>query len=149
MTFVKNKVRHNAFPALFEDAFFRDLFDLNPKTTQDSFKSIPSVNVKETDSAFQVELAAPGLKKEDFKISVENNVLTISSEYKKEESTSDEDGKYSRKEFSYSSFSRSFTLDEQHTDIENISASYEAGVLSLSIPKKTEPEKAKKTIEIQ
>lgn len=149
MTQVRNRFRGNAFPVLFEDAFFRDLFDLNPKTTQDSFKSIPSVNVKETDSAFQVELAAPGLKKEDFKISVENNVLTISSEYKKEESASDEDGKYSRKEFSYSSFSRSFTLDEKHTDTENISASYEAGVLSLSIPKKTEPEKAKKTIEIQ
>ncbi len=149
MTQVRNRFRRNAFPVLFEDAFFKDLFDLNPKTTPESSKSIPSVNVKETDTAFHVELAAPGLKKEDFNLSVENNVLTISSEVKKEENTSDEDGKYSRKEFSYSSFSRSFTLDDQHTDIDNISASYEAGVLSLSIPKKAEAEKAKKTIEIQ
>ena len=149
MTQVRNRFRRNAFPVLFEDAFFNDLFDLNPKTNQDSTKSIPSVNVKETETAFHVELAAPGLKKEDFNISVENNVLTISSEQKREESTTEEDGKYSRKEFSYSSFSRSFTLDEQHTDTEKISASYDAGVLSLSIPKKPEPEKAKKMIEIQ
>lgn len=149
MTLVKNKIRHNAFPVLFEDAFFRDLFDINPKTNQESFKSSPAVNVKETDAAFVVELAAPGLKKDDFKISVEKNILTISSEIKKEENTSDENGKYFRQEFSYSSFSRNFTLDEKTTDIENISASYEAGVLSLSIPKKVEEEKAKKLIEIQ
>lgn len=149
MTLVKNKFRTHAFPVHFEDAFFRDLFDLNPKTAQDSFKSTPSVNVKETDNAFTVELAAPGLKKEDFKISVEKNVLTISSELKKEVDSSIEQGKYSKREFGYSSFSRSFTLDEKSTDIENISASYEAGILNVSIPKKSEPEKAKKTIEIQ
>ena len=149
MTQLRNRFRGNAFPALFEDAFFRDLFDVNPKAQPSSFKSSPAVNVKETDKAFVVELAAPGLKKEDFKISIEKNTLTISSELKKEENTSDESGKYSRQEFSYSSFSRSFTLDEKTTDIENISASYDAGILSLSIPKKVEIEKAKKTIEIQ
>lgn len=145
MTLVKNRFRHNAFPVLFDDAFFKDFFDVAPRVA----KNVPAVNVKENEQSFQVELAAPGLQKEDFNISVENNVLTISSETKKEENTTGENGKYTRKEFSYSSFSRSFTLDEQHIDVDNISANYDAGVLQLSIPKKAEAEKAKKSITIQ
>lgn len=145
MTLVKNRFRHNAFPVLFDDAFFKDFFDAAPKPS----KSVPAVNVKENEKEFQVELAAPGLKKEDFNISVEKNVLTISSESKKEETTTDENLKFTRKEFNYSSFSRSFTLDEQHVDVDNISANYESGVLQLTIPKKTEPEKTKKSITIQ
>lgn len=145
MTLVKNRFRHNAFPVLFDDAFFKDFFDVAPRVA----KNIPAVNVRENEQSFQVELAAPGLQKENFNISVENNVLTISSETKKEESSADENGKYTRKEFSYSSFSRSFTLDEQHIDVDNISANYDAGVLQLTIPKKVEAEKVKKLISIQ
>ncbi|MCO5233062.1 MAG: Hsp20/alpha crystallin family protein [Chitinophagales bacterium] len=145
MTLVRNRFRQNAFPALFDDAFFKDFFDATPRFSKD----VPAVNIKETDNAFLVELAAPGLSKGDFNISVENNVLTISSESKREDTSTDKDEKYTRREFSYSSFSRSFTLDEQHIDVEAISANYESGVLKLSIPKKTEPEKLKKTIEIQ
>lgn len=144
-TLMKNRMRSNAFPVLFEDAFFKEFFEPVSKVS----KSVPLVNVKESDKGFTLEIAAPGLKKEDFQIVIENNVLTISSESKSESETTEQDGKYTRKEFSYSSFSRSFTLDEQHTDLENITANYDAGVLSLNIPKKEEPEKVKKTIAIQ
>lgn len=135
----------NSFPVLFDDAFFNDFFDASPRVS----KNIPAVNVKETEKEFRVELAAPGLKKDDFNISVQDGILTISSEYKNEQTSKDEDGKYTRKEFSYASFSRSFTLDGQHVDIDHIQANYESGVLKLSIPKKVEPEKVKKTIKIQ
>lgn len=145
MTLVRNRFRQNAFPALFDDAFFKDFFDATPRFSKD----VPAVNIKETEGAFQVELAAPGLKKEDFNISIENNVLTISTESQNESSSTDQEAKYTRREFSYSSFSRSFTLDEQHIDVDGISASYDSGVLHLSIPKKVEPEKVKKSIEIQ
>lgn len=142
---VKNRMRPNAFPVLFEDAFFKEFFEPVSKVS----KSVPLVNVKESDKGFTLEIAAPGLKKDDFKIAVEDNLLTISSEIKSETESTEQDGKYTRKEFSYSSFSRSFTLDEQHTDIDNITASYESGVLTLNIPKKVESEKVKKTIAIQ
>lgn len=135
----------NAFPGFFDDAFFKDFFDVKPQVAL----SIPAVNVKEDENSFQVEIAAPGLKKDDFNISLEDNVLTISSEMKKESEEKDEQGKYTRKEFSYSSFSRSFSIDENHIDTENIKANYESGVLSLDIPKRTEPQKVKKLIEIQ
>ncbi len=145
MTLVKNRFRHNAFPVLFDDAFFKDFFEATPRTAS----NVPAVNVKENEKEFQVELAAPGLKKEDFNVSVEKNVLTISSESKKEETTQDESLKFTRKEFSYASFSRSFTLDEKHVDVDNITANYESGVLQLTIPKKSEPENVKKSIAIQ
>lgn len=142
---VKNRMRPNGFPVLFEDAFFKEFFEPVSKVS----KSVPLVNVKESDKGFTLEIAAPGLKKDDFKIAVEDNLLKISSEIKSETESTEQDGKYTRKEFSYSSFSRSFTLDEQHTDIDNITASYESGVLTLNIPKRVEPEKVKKTIAIQ
>lgn len=144
-TLMKKRIRPNAFPVLFEDAFLKDFFEPVAKVS----KSMPLVNVKENETSFFVEIAAPGLKKEDFDISVHDNVLTISSEMKNETESTDEQLKYTRREFSYSSFSRSFTLDAQHTDVENITAQYEAGVLSLNIPKKIEPEKVKKSIAIQ
>lgn len=144
-TLVKNRMRSNGFPVLFEDAFFKEFFEPVSKVA----KNVPLVNVKESEVAYVLEIAAPGLKKEDFKISVENNVLTISSEIKSESEKTEQDGKYTRKEFAFNSFSRSFSLDEKHTDIDNISASYDAGVLGLTIPKKIEPEKVKKTIAIQ
>ena len=106
---------------------------------------MPSVNVKETDNEFKLEIAAPGLKKEDFKLNLENNVLTIASE--KEENTEEKDNGYARKEFSYYSFSRSFTLPEKVVDAEKIEAKYENGVLEILIPKREE-EKPKPVREI-
>lgn len=143
----RNRFGRNAFPTLFDDAFFKDFFEVSPRTIANT--SVPAVNVKENDNEFTVELAAPGLGKEDFKISIEEGILTISSESKSEEVSQDDEGRYTRKEFSYSSFSRSFTLDEQHVDTENIKANYDAGVLKLVLPKKVEAEKEVKTITIE
>lgn len=137
------------FRSLFDDFFTKDLFDWKSKHFSDLGSTLPSVNVKETERGFNVELAAPGKKKEDFKIELNHNVLTISSENKDEKSEKDNDGKYTRREFNYQSFSRSFTLPES---IENskIEASYSDGVLHISIPKKEIAAKSSsKTIEIK
>jgi HSP20 family protein len=97
--------------------------------------STPAVNIRETDDSYKIEMAAPGMKKEDFKISVDNETLTISSEAKQEASEKNEH--YSRKEFSFSSFTRSFNLPE-FADTEKIAASYENGIMNIIIPKKEE-----------
>jgi HSP20 family protein len=110
-------------------------------------RNIPPVNVKETDKAFTVELVAPGLNKEDFSIEVNNGLLTISSEIKTEK-TEQEEGKFTRREFTQTSFKRSFTLPET-VDEEAINAAYTNGILQLTLPKKEEAlPKAKRAIEI-
>jgi HSP20 family protein len=97
--------------------------------------NVPAVNITERKDDYLVSLAAPGLKKEDFKINLEGNMLTISSE--KEEKNEEKDEKYTRQEYSYSSFERSFTLpDEVNQD--KIDAHYQDGVLNLVLPKKEE-----------
>lgn len=94
---------------------------------------IPSVNITENNEAYTIQLAAPGLEKKDFKIEVEDNLLTISSQ--KEQETNEEKDNYRRREFSYQSFSRSFQLpDNSQTD--NIDALYQDGILKLTLPKK-------------
>lgn len=108
---------------------------------------VPPVNIKETETAFEVELSAPARKKEDFNIEIDNDMLTISSEYKTESST--EQGKYTRKEFSHSSFRRSFTLPDTVKD-DGIAANYENGILKITLPKKEEAlPKPKRSIDIQ
>ncbi len=131
----------------FDDFFGKDFFDFTPKHL---VKSMPAVNVKEDEKQFSIELAAPGLQKENFKVSLENNILTIAAEQKAEHSQTDEKTKFNRKEFSYSSFSRSFTLEEESIEAENIEAKYENGILHIVLPKKvkTETEKQAKTINI-
>ncbi len=110
--------------------------------------NVPAVNIKETDTSFGIELAAPGKKKEDFNIEIDHNVLTISSEEKAEKEEKDTEGKYTRKEFSYSSFRRAFTLPET-VNTENINATYENGVLHIALPKREEAlPKPKRLIEI-
>ncbi|MCR9286424.1 MAG: Hsp20/alpha crystallin family protein [Bacteroidetes bacterium] len=103
--------------------------------------SIPAVNIKESDEGFNLELAAPGLGKEDFKLELENDILTISAEKKVEKETAEENEnkteKYTRREFSFQSFKRTFTLPET-VDISNINANYENGVLLVNLPKKEE-----------
>ena len=108
--------------------------------------SLPAVNVKENDKSFELELAAPGYKKEDLKVKVEDNVLTISSEKKLEKK--EEKDAYTRQEYSYSSFQRSFTLPE-NTDGDNVKATYADGILKLSIPKtKALPQKRGREVKI-
>jgi HSP20 family protein len=97
--------------------------------------SVPAVNISENKDDFAVTMAAPGLKKSDFKIDVRGNLLVISSE--KEQDTEQQEDGYKRREYSYNSFSRSFTLPEQ-VDKDKIEASYEDGILKLQIPKKEE-----------
>ncbi len=118
--------------------FFNDVFEsfFNDAFVSDRFSSkIPSVNIAETENQYHIELAAPGLKKEDFKINLDKNVLSISAE-KKAEST-DEGKRYSKREYNYSSFVRSFTLPES-ADYAGIEAEYVDGVLQLNVPKKEE-----------
>jgi HSP20 family protein len=96
-------------------------------------KRVPSVNITENDKEFRIEMAAPGLDKKDFKVEVENGLLCISSE--KEEETTEEKKNYTRREYSFNSFSRSFTLPENSLP-EKINASYQNGILSIVLPKK-------------
>ena len=98
--------------------------------------SMPALNVVENNDNFRIEVAAPGLEKKDFKIDLENNVLTFPSE-KEERSESKEEGNYMRREFSYSSLWRSFSLLNS-VDAEKISANHKDGILSITIPKKEE-----------
>ena len=100
--------------------------------------NVPAVNITEDKDAYQVSLAVPGMRKDDFKIDVDGNMLTISSE--KEETKEEKDKKFTRKEYSYSSFSRSFTLPEE-VNQEKIDARYEDGVLKISLPRKEQAKK--------
>ena len=116
--------------------FFSNLFDDNFFFgTNGHANTLPAVNIKETDKSFNLEVAVPGMKKEDLKIEVNDDVLTISSE-NKYENKEEKDG-YKRKEFCYSSFCRSFYLPE-NTDVDGINASYKDGILDVTIPKKEE-----------
>ena len=126
-----NTLRNN------RDLFLPFGFDVLPKfeTMAKTQNQLPAVNIKENDHQFEILLAVPGLNKKDFKIELNEDILTISSEIKKEENVQEEN--YSRKEFSYSSFKRSFTLPETVNE-EKIEASYENGILNLILPKKEE-----------
>jgi HSP20 family protein len=122
------------FPTLVNDLFDTNVFDLNGDTFKwSNAKLTPSVNVTETAKEFKVELAAPGLEKKDFKIEVENGILTISAE--KQEEKEEKDKNWIRKEFSYNQFVRSFQVPET-TLADKIDAKYENGVLKISLPKK-------------
>lgn len=97
--------------------------------------SLPKVNIKETEDAYFVEMAVPGLKKSDFHINLDNQLLSISTEVKVDNEQKEEN--YTRREFGYSSFKRSFTLPETIDDTK-IDASYKDGILSIKLPKKEE-----------
>src|SRR5690606_29861894 len=95
--------------------------------------TIPAVNIKELEKAFALELAVPGMKKEDFKIELDKDVLTVSDEVS-DESKAEQDAQYSRRAFKYASFKRVFTLPKA-IDKDQINASYTDGVLNLTLPK--------------
>jgi len=125
-------------PSLFDDFFkpWNEWFDTGswPRTL-----NVPAVNITENKDSYLVSLAAPGMKKDDFKIDVDGNMLTISSE--KEESKEEKDKKFTRKEYNYSSFSRSFALPDE-INREKIEAKYEDGVLKVILPYKGETKKS-------
>ena len=122
-------------PSVFDD-FFKPWNEwIDNSALRGRAMSVPAVNIMEHKDEYQVSLAAPGLNKEDFKIDVDGNMLTISSE--KEKNREEKDKRFTRKEYSYSSFSRSFTLPEE-INKEKIEAKYEDGVLKLCLPRKEE-----------
>jgi len=120
-----NPFFNDVFESIFNDSFLSD----KPATR------VPAVNIAETENEFHIELAVPGLKKEDFKINLDKNVLSISAEKKTE--NVDEGKKYSKREYSYNSFVRSFTLPET-VDHAKIEAEYTDGILKLNVAKKEE-----------
>ena len=135
-------------PSVFDRFFENDMFDWSNRNFSNTNTTLPAVNIKEDKDGFEVEMSAPGFEKGDFKIELNNSLLTISSE-KKIENETKEGQHFTRKEFSYQSFSRSFTLPET-VEGEKIMAKYENGVLSVSIPKKEEAKpKPVKQIEIK
>lgn len=148
MTLVKfpNRPVNKSFNNLMGDFFatvpsiFRDDF-ITP-----NFRSFTPVNVKETETEYVLEVIAPGFQKEDFKINLDNNTLTISADKKEESENKNE--RLIRKEYKQQSFSRSFTIDE-NVDAENIVAKYLNGVLTLNLAKKQQVKASVKEITIQ
>ena len=135
----KSLIRPTLMPTVF-DEFFRpwnQWFD--DSRTVSRVANMPAVNIKENGSNYTVSLAAPGLNKEDFKIDIENNMLTISSE--KEETKEEKEDNYNRREYSYTSFSRSFALPED-VKPDAIDARYENGELKITLPRKEEAKQA-------
>ena len=118
--------------------------DISQFIGRENFNTTPKANIVEGEKEFGIELAAPGLSKEDFKIKVDEDVLTIS--VKKEVNNEESNEKYTRREFGFTSFERSFTLPET-IDQANIAASYESGILNLTLPKLEET--LKPSMEIQ
>ena len=125
-----------SLPSLFRQLVFRDLMDWSNFNFSPTNTTLPAVNIRETKDDFLIEVAAPGLDKKDFKVNLENNQLVISSEHK-EEKKSDEEN-YTRREFSYQSFQRSFTVDERQVEGDKITAKYCDGILCITLPKKEE-----------
>lgn len=137
-------VRRNnlVFPTLMNELFKPDWFG----GMENLGNSFPAVNIKENERDFELELAIPGQKKEDFNIEVDNNVLTVSMEDKHEDEATE--GNYTRREFSYRAFKRAFTLPETVNE-DGIDASYTNGILKFTLPKKEEAlPKPKRMIEI-
>lgn len=134
------KTNGNLFRSMpfFDDFFMRDWPDASNLNWKTSGTSVPAVNVMETNDDFNIQVAAPGLKRDDFKVELDNNILTISSAEKKSREENSNDGTYTRKEFSYQNFQRSFTLPENKVEGEKISARYSDGILHITIPKKEE-----------
>ena len=127
---------NDVFESIFNDTFFNDRM----------ITRVPAVNMSETADYFQVDLAVPGLKKQDFKISLNRNVLNIGVELQAQ--NNEEEKRYAKREFSYSSFVRSFTLPEQ-ADHNRIEAFYEDGILKVEIAKKEEAKIASRQIELK
>lgn len=144
----KNRDMFPAFPTLFDDFLSRDLFNWNQSNFSSTSTTIPAANIRETEDHFEVELASPGMDKKDFNVSLDSNTLTISSV--RENNNEEKNENYSRREFSYQSFQRTFVLPKDVVDEDRISAQYENGLLKLVIPKKEEAkQKGPRMIEIQ
>ena len=137
-------VRNNFRPVNFNNVF-NELINEFPAFADKAGLNFPPVNIAETIDGYHVELNAPGRNKEDFKISIDNGLLTIS--YEKKEETKNEEVKSLRREFSFQGFKRSFSLEDK-VDAVNIQAKYENGLLKIYLPKKAEVKEAAKQITV-
>ncbi|MFM2047492.1 MAG: hypothetical protein RI955_38 [Bacteroidota bacterium] len=125
---------------------FNEVFNENLFNGADFSHHSPMVNIKESDNGFQIELAAPGFLKENFSITINNQVLSIAAEKQAEQKSESE--KYTRKEFSYNKFSRNFNLSE-NVDSDNIKAAYDNGILKVNVFKKAKAEPEIKKVDIE
>ena len=138
---MKTLVRTNGslfptIPSLLNDFFTDDWLNSSLANWKSSGATLPAVNVRETNDDFRIEVAAPGMKRDDFKVELDNNVLTISSERENSREEKGNDGNFTRREFSYQSFQRSFTLPENQVEGDKIAARYVDGILQITVPKK-------------
>lgn len=136
---MKTLVRTNgnmfpAIPSLLNDFFTDDWFDSSLANWKSTGATLPAVNIRETNDDFRIEVAAPGMNRDNFKVELDNNVLTISSQ--REDDREEKEGAYTRREFSYQSFQRSFRLPENKVEGDKIAARYTDGILQVTVPKK-------------
>lgn len=145
---MSNIVRRNQSRGMdpWRDFFDMDFFGNNPP--RPGQRSLPAVNISEDDKNYMVDVVSPGFKKEDFKIKVDGDILTISAETKQETAEGGNNKEYSRREYTYSSFTRSFQLPDNAKD-DSISANYNDGILKITIPKSQQEVKASKEIQVQ
>ena len=122
-------------PSFFDDFFTRDLFDWGLGNRSDG-GTLPAVNIKETNDSYELDVAAPGMTRDDFNVELNEDTLVISGNIN-EESENENEG-YTRREFRYESFQRSFRLPEKSVISEKITAKYDNGILHISIPKAEE-----------
>ncbi len=143
-------VKSNLVPAVsrFFDDDWNSLFDWSNRNFSKTSSTLPAVNMKETADEFIVEMAAPGMRKEDFSIELNDNLLIIRSEMHHADESNENDNYY-RREFSYQSFMRTFNLNNDLVQEANIQATYQDGILTVNLPKKeTAKKKPPRTIEI-
>ena len=138
---MKSLVRSNgnsfsSIPSLLNDFFTEDWLDSSIGNWKSMGATLPAVNVRENNDDFLIEVAAPGMKRDDFKVELDNNLLTISAQTEEQKDSSDKSGKYTRREFSYQAFQRSFSLPEYKIEGNKISAKYHDGILHIVVPKR-------------
>lgn len=149
MTLVKRNSNLTNIPRLFDDFFVRDFFNQGTNDFSSSNSSMPATNIIETNSNFEVELAAPGMSKKDFQVELDNETLKIIGERKVEQEMA-EDARFVTREYHYQSFQRSFHLSKKVVDASKIEAKYKDGILKILIPKKEEAKALPpRTIEIK
>ena len=149
MTLVKfsNGNKSQALSPLFNDVF-ESFFNRDSYVSDRLISRVPAVNIAESENEYHIELAVPGMKKEDFKINLDKNILSISAESKTENEETSQDKKYNRREYSYNSFVRTFTLPDS-ADYANISAEYSDGILKVSVAKKEDAKIQSREISIR
>ncbi len=126
-----------SFPSFLNRFFEGDLMDWSNSNFAGTNSTLPAVNIKENSDEFMIDVAAPGMKKEQINVDYENGRLTISSELKEEKEDKSNDI-YTRREFSYKSFQRTFTIAENLVDGDKIKANYNEGILHITLPKREE-----------